>query len=154
MFKGLSVSWWYFIIQIFFILFQTVKYEAGNPWTVIQRALNNVGEGCLFSLRGKQSTVLCNVQVTGYSGGNVQEGVFLQMVLLTEVLLDICFLFCFFFSNSPFLPKVLGNKSLYYKNIQTRLGLIEVSPDSLFPERPARKVGRWPPASLHRLGIQ
>lgn len=64
------------------------------------------------------------------------------------------FFVLFFFSNSPFLPKVLGNKSLYYKNIQTRLGLIEVSPDSLFPERPARKVGRWPPASLHRLGIQ
>ena len=96
MFKGLSVSWWYVIIQIFFILFQTVKYETGNPWTIIQRALNNVGEGCLFSLHGKHSTILYNVQVTGYSGGNVQEGVFLQMVLLTEVLLDVSG-FCFFF---------------------------------------------------------
>ena len=56
----------------------------------------------------------------------------------------------FFFSLSPFLSKVLGKKSLCYKNIQTRLGLIEVSPDSLFPERPAYKVGPrlWDPAEF------
>lgn len=54
-------------------------------------------------------------------------------VLLSKALLT-------FFPNSPFLPKILGKKGLYYKNIQIRLGLIEVSPDYLFPESPECKV--------------
>ena len=100
---------------MFFILFQTVKYETGNPWTIIQRALNNVGEGCLFSLHGKHSTVLYNVQVTGYSGGNVQEGVFLQMVLLTEVLLDVC---VFFLLILHFFPRSWGTSLFITKTFK------------------------------------
>lgn len=35
--------------------------------------------GCSLFVE-KQSIVLCNVQVTGYNGGNVHEAVFVQMV--------------------------------------------------------------------------
>lgn len=35
--------------------------------------------GCSLFVE-KQSTVLCDVQVTGYNAGNVHEAVFVQMV--------------------------------------------------------------------------